>query len=199
MTTYPLSPDGIFLTCQGEGPMIGTPMVFIRLAGCSVGCAGCDTDYSVSRRLSSAEIVAEAVRVSFGAQWAFITGGEPTDHDITPITRALWEIGFRVAMVTAGTRPVKRGWKNSGVDWLHVSPHLWDGWVQKDGEVLNVVPMLNGLSLRDMPDLRTGSFAHRYVTPLWGNAESFQQCVQWVRDHPDWRLGIQAHKVWGLP
>jgi hypothetical protein len=25
-----------------------------------------------------------------------------------------------------------------------------------------------------------------------------QQCVQWVLEHPEWRLGVQLHKVLGL-
>ena len=35
-----------FFSIQGEGATAGAPAVFIRLQGCSVGCAWCDTKYS---------------------------------------------------------------------------------------------------------------------------------------------------------
>lgn len=81
--TYPLAPQGVFATVQGEGVMLGTPQVFVRLAGCPINCDGCDTDYSFSTRASAREI---ARRVSAAAdsriEWVWVTGGEPTVHDL---------------------------------------------------------------------------------------------------------------------
>ena len=53
----PLAPQGVFRTIQGDGTYAGTPMTFVRLAGCSVGCPQCDTDYSVAERTSVKDIV----------------------------------------------------------------------------------------------------------------------------------------------
>src|SRR5438132_10540793 len=36
----------VFASVQGEGVTVGTPSAFVRLQGCSVGCAWCDTKYS---------------------------------------------------------------------------------------------------------------------------------------------------------
>ena len=36
----------VFRSLQGEGPSLGTPSTFVRLQGCTVGCAWCDTRYS---------------------------------------------------------------------------------------------------------------------------------------------------------
>ena len=59
MSTLSLAADGVFHTLQGEGHLLGQPMTFVRLAGCSVGCAGCDTIYRKVRRASVEEIVEE--------------------------------------------------------------------------------------------------------------------------------------------
>src|SRR4051794_10222123 len=105
---YPLAPNGIFWTLQGEGAMRGVPMVFIRLAGCSMGCAQCDTDYSVAGRLSVDEILARVLAVQKRPSrtempaWVWLTGGEPTDHDLEPLVDGLHTIHCSVALATAG-------------------------------------------------------------------------------------------------
>ena len=36
----------IFYSLQGEGRLTGVPSVFIRIAGCPIRCAWCDTKYA---------------------------------------------------------------------------------------------------------------------------------------------------------
>lgn len=36
----------IFYSIQGEGRHTGMPAVFLRLAGCTMGCSFCDTKYA---------------------------------------------------------------------------------------------------------------------------------------------------------
>jgi hypothetical protein len=194
MKKYPIAPNGVFDTVQGEGYLLGTPMSFVRLAGCSVGCAECDTDYSVSERLSVAEIIERLQRLP-RRSWVWVTGGEPTDHDLRPLTSALQQEGFAVALATAGVRPL-----DCPVDFLSVSPHTLDGrWSLRYGTQINLVPGLNGLKLSDWPEGEERTFDHHYVTPRSGSKESLDECLAWVREHPWWHLGVQAHKVWGIP
>jgi hypothetical protein len=83
--TYPLAAQGVFRTVQGEGVLLGVPMVFVRLAGCSVKCGGCDTDYAAHSEWTLGRI-AEAVAAARGnAEWVWVTGGEPADHELWPL------------------------------------------------------------------------------------------------------------------
>lgn len=77
---------GVFPTVQGEGPLAGVPAVFVRTAGCSIRCPGCDTQYTTGRRfVSHADLIAEieAAFAAVGAKAAgrhrlvVVTGGEP--------------------------------------------------------------------------------------------------------------------------
>lgn len=209
MSTLPLAPDGVFWTIQGEGALRGTPMVFIRLAGCSVGCAGCDTDYRVAERVSVDEILARVLKLqkrpAYYPHWVWITGGEPTDHDLVPLIDGLRATQNNPALATSGVR------STLGLDvaFLSVSPHSIDRWAQRGGTELKVVPGLNGMRLDDVLKVQH-NFVHRYVQPLWhqtangpekdgaATAESLRECVEFVLAHPDWTLTDQGHKGWGL-
>lgn len=73
----------VFHSLQGEGPSAGTPAHFVRLQGCDVGCAWCDTKYSwpesggEARRLDE---VWDACRALGEAPMLVVTGGEPLQH-----------------------------------------------------------------------------------------------------------------------
>ena len=56
---YPLASNPIFWTIQGEAHLRGFQMCFVRLAGCSVGCEHCDTDY---QRAGSSRLMTRSLR-----------------------------------------------------------------------------------------------------------------------------------------
>lgn len=95
----------IFTSIQGEGPSVGTPSVFVRLQGCSVGCAWCDTKYSWDAGRGE-ELTLESVlrRVKdAGPQNVVVTGGEPLEHPaLVSLVSALHALGRRVEVETAG-------------------------------------------------------------------------------------------------
>jgi len=69
----------IFRSIQGETTRVGLPMHFVRLAGCDLECAYCDTvparDPAAGREMSVAEVLAAVS--SPALPWVAITGGEP--------------------------------------------------------------------------------------------------------------------------
>lgn len=91
----------VFSTIQGEGPDIGTPAAFIRLAGCNLQCPWCDTDYTSTRAF---RVVSDLVdQVKHESNFVVITGGEPFRQNIFPLVRSLVAAGLRVQVETNGT------------------------------------------------------------------------------------------------
>lgn len=199
---YPLSPHPIFWSYQGEAHLRGFGMVFLRLAGCSVGCAECDTDYRVAE-IDTAESIAARVLAAFPRvrdRWVWITGGEPCDHDLKPLLKQLSLIGVSTCVATSG--------KHRHIppcDWLSVSYHGGYPLKQAYGSEIKIVPGLNGLDpwkfIKDYPDDQT-DFMYRYVQPLCIDGaeceKSKQTCLDFVKDNPNWSLSRQDHKFWGL-
>lgn len=96
----------IFYSIQGEGPYAGRPAVFIRMAGCNLRCAFCDTDFETDiLEMSPAEIFEEVLHLAPGGL-VVITGGEPLLQDISMLCRILSETAiarYTVQVETAGT------------------------------------------------------------------------------------------------
>lgn len=203
--TYPLAKNPVFWTIQGEGHLRGFQMCFLRLAGCSVGCVFCDTDYKVNSRETPetiAQMCDKATPSNARDRWVWITGGEPADHDLAPLIAALRRYRFSIAVATSGHKRII-----PPVDWLSVSPHDPKKWVQTYGNEIKLVPGLNGSSgivdFQTMhPDEQT-DFMYRYVQPLWLNgqedANSLQDCLAFLRTNPNWSLSRQDHKYWEVP
>jgi len=210
---YAIAPKGIYWSVQGEGHLRGQQMAFVRLAGCSVGCPMCDTDYSVSERLSAELIANEVEKIIPRAardMWVWITGGEPYDRNLHGLIKWLRIHGFSVAVATSGVHRAIEP-----VDWLSVSPHGGE-LIQRFGAEIKLVHKLNGLDLdkwvKDNPD-DSIDFMMRYVqpfsekisdSPLPGGTyredpESLAACLDFLDRNPNWSLSRQDHHCWSLP
>lgn len=100
-----LDVHSIFYTIQGEGPFAGEPAVFVRTAGCTITCPGCDTDYTSVRRKWSVDELVSTVMGELGtkANLVVLTGGEPFRQNVTPFVRAVTADAVQVQVETNGT------------------------------------------------------------------------------------------------
>lgn len=99
-----LEVHSIFYTIQGEGPFVGRPAIFIRLAGCNLKCPLCDTDYTSDRRLVGPHGLLELLdEIHPKCPLVVITGGEPFRQNLTPAVNALLQEGYTVQIESNGT------------------------------------------------------------------------------------------------
>ncbi|MBC7945070.1 MAG: radical SAM protein, partial [Burkholderiales bacterium] len=77
LRSLPLRVTEIFHSLQGETSRVGLPTVFIRLTGCPLRCAFCDTKYAFhGGKTLPISAVLEQVR-SYQTHYITVTGGEP--------------------------------------------------------------------------------------------------------------------------
>lgn len=96
-----LSVNETFVSIQGEGGLIGSPTLFIRLDGCPLRCAWCDTPYALAGDAGRSMSTEELVALAAGHHHIVITGGEPLAQDIAQLVEAMR--GNHITVETSGT------------------------------------------------------------------------------------------------
>jgi 7-carboxy-7-deazaguanine synthase len=102
-----LTVNEVFFSIQGEGSRAGRPSVFLRLTGCPLRCAWCDTAYAFheGRRRDEDDLAAELRR--FPSRLLCLTGGEPlAQPDAFPFVARLLDEGWEVVVETSGHVPL---------------------------------------------------------------------------------------------
>jgi 7-carboxy-7-deazaguanine synthase len=99
----------IYKSIQGESTFAGLPCIFVRLAGCNLRCAWCDSEYTFSggKKMAMEQVLAEVERLA-PVKLVEITGGEPMlqERALLPFIDKLLASGYTVLMETSGERPL---------------------------------------------------------------------------------------------
>ena len=204
MKTYRV--NNIFYSLQGEGRNTGRAAVFVRFAGCNLRCPFCDTEFDTYTEMTAEEIIAKAasLRPSSSTLPSFIvlTGGEPTLQVDEAFVDLLHNAGYEVAMESNGTRPAPQN-----LDWLTVSPKERGERQEVRGErmpdELKIVFDEHTAPDEFLPSLSSSHSPLLYLQPCdTGDAQRneaiTQACVDYIKQHPQWRLSLQTHKLIGI-
>lgn len=200
----------IFHSLQGEGVWAGTPMTFVRLAGCNAPALGlacltwCDTEHSWDPdggdELSPAAVVG-AVGEG-GLSRVCLTGGEPLlqREDLAELVVCLQAAGYTVHVETNGTLPLPGGVRP---DWVTVSPkppgYQVAGGLR--GAVDELKFVVDAAFEVEVAERTAAAFPEAKVCLQPEHSrfeESSVAAVAAVIAHPDWRLSLQLHRLLGL-
>jgi 7-carboxy-7-deazaguanine synthase len=190
----------IFHSLQGEGLLAGTPSVFVRLAGCPVGCVWCDTKYAWDVNEGEEIPIPEIVNrvVQWPCRYVVITGGEPMVNPQLPdLAKALKERNKHITIETAGIKFV------SGLvcDLMSVSPKL-----SNSGQKIKTTPLRHGSPANGLPGqagqadpfssirqlIRRYPYQLKFVVDSPADLPEIQQAVEQIG-------GIPAEKVMLMP
>ena len=84
----------IFTSIQGEGPYIGYKQLFIRLCGCNLSCAYCDTDFVINGSTDyTIDELSDICNKNIDCHSVSLTGGEPLLH-----TEVIKELGNKCSL-----------------------------------------------------------------------------------------------------
>lgn len=193
--------NDIFYSLQGEGHNTGRAAVFVRFAGCNLRCSFCDTEFDTYREMNDEEIL-EAIS-QYPARFVVLTGGEPTLQVDEAFVELLHQHGYEVAMESNGTRPAPQN-----LDWLTVSPKEVKGKREdvrgkRLADELKVVFDETTAPESYLFPFTSSLFPLLYLQPCdTGDAARNEaivaRCVEYIKEHPWWRLSLQTHKLVGF-
>ncbi|HEY4359174.1 MAG TPA: radical SAM protein [Acidobacteriaceae bacterium] len=99
----------LYKSVQGESSFAGVPCIFVRLAGCNLRCAWCDSEYTFTggKPFTADEIVAQIEALQPCPLIEF-TGGEPMlqARELLPLMQRLLDAQYTVMIETSGERPL---------------------------------------------------------------------------------------------
>jgi 7-carboxy-7-deazaguanine synthase len=187
----------IFYSLQGEGANVGTPSIFIRLSNCNLNCWFCDTDWNKGTEMTVDEIRAAIDKYpAFGIIW---TGGEPTLQLTNEVLEHFDD--YINAIETNGTNPVP-----SRIDYITCSPKVTPEVLKKNfPDGVDEFRYPYGVGEQLPPDIGDLPQATNYfISPLFLgkakerfilNPRNVNDCIEFAKNNPPWRLSLQTHKI----
>lgn len=178
----------IFYSLQGEGEHTGKPAVFVRFAGCNLKCDFCDTDFVSYTEMSEEDIVSAVLE--YPANIVILTGGEPTLQLTSSLLQKLCDAKRQVHIETNGTKQLPEG----PINWVTCSPKYATLHIQRIDE-LKVVYQEQDMSQYDGIEAKVYSLQPCDTGNPTKNQEILQKTINYILQHPKWKLSLQTHKI----
>jgi organic radical activating enzyme len=189
-----------FYTIQGEGYHTGKAAYFIRVGGCDVGCHWCDVKESWNADLHppthAGLIVENAKKYS---DTVVITGGEPLMWSMDYITKTLQKNGIKTHIETSGAYPFSGTW-----DWFCLSPKKTklplDEVYEHADELKMIIHNKSDFQFAEDHAAKVGKDCELFLQPEWSKRDKMTPLiVDYVMQHPKWKISLQTHKYLNIP
>jgi len=190
-----------FYSLQGEGFHTGKPAYFLRIGGCDVGCFFCDVkeswDASKHQLTNTDEVIGRILANPSKA--VVVTGGEPLLYDLQYLCHQLKEQNVLLFLETSGSEPISGQW-----DWICLSPKHNHPPLE---EILSLANELKVIIYDDKDfewaeenAAKIKGNCHLFLQPEWSNSQIMMpKIVDYVLQHPKWRISLQSHKFMNIP
>ena len=183
----------IFYSIQGEGFFTGTPAVFVRFAGCNLACDFCDTNHQSYKEYTEDETIAEIKK--YTVDHVVLTGGEPTLQITKSFIDKLHEAGKFIQVETNGTIPLGHDIEFD-INWITCSPKHKPVSI---GRINELKVVYQGQDMSQYDGLKALPYCF-YLQPCdtkdeQKNRENLQATIDYIMQHPKWRLSLQTQKI----
>lgn len=187
----------IFYSLQGEGRWMGRPAVFVRLSGCNLKCPFCDTDFRGYSEMSADDILSRCLEEGGECRFIVLTGGEPSLQVDEQLIATLHQAGYYLSMETNGTHAIPEG-----IDWVTCSPKV--DFTEGGEPIVKQVDELKLIFDGEHQISDHGiACTFRYLQPCDVGNDSrnyliLNECIKYIKAHPEWQLSVQMHKIVGI-
>jgi 7-carboxy-7-deazaguanine synthase len=198
----------IFRSIQGEGKRAGMPCTFVRLAGCNLRCAWCDTRYAYDQGQTMAVDDVLTAVADQGCRRVEVTGGEPLVQPAScELMHRLCKAGCETLLETNGSLDIADDVDERVVRIVDVKcPSSGEAAANRWANL----PHLRGRDevkfvLADRADYdfarevvhehRLGDRCAVIFSPVHERLTAATLADWILADHLDVRLGVQLHKI----
>jgi organic radical activating enzyme len=120
-------------------------------------------------------------------------------HDLTPLSDALHDAGFRVHIETSGSSPL-----SGKLDWITLSPKKFKAPLEENlehaSELKIVVFNKSDFKWAEEYAQHMSPECKLYLQPEWSKKEYMTPLIiDYIQQHPQWQLSLQTHKYINIP
>ena len=189
-----------FYTIQGEGFFTGKAAYFIRVGGCDVGCHWCDVKESWDSELHPPTLTKDIIKNAIKyANTVVVTGGEPLMWSLDSLTNELQQKNIKTHIETSGAYPLSGKW-----DWICLSPKKnklpLEEIYNKANELKVIIYNKHDFKFAEEQASKVSKNCELFLQPEWSNREKMTPfIVDYVMQHPKWKISLQTHKYLNIP
>ena len=120
-------------------------------------------------------------------------------HDLSELTGALKQKGIRTNIETSGAYPLTGTW-----DWVCLSPKKFMAPHSSVSPLANELKVIvynkSDFEWAEKYEALVSPSCELFLQPEWSREkEVLPDMIQYVKDHPRWKVSLQIHKYMNIP